>query len=727
MNTAIRLTAAGLTAALLSPLCSYADEPRHTPPREEVLVTGGRDAIAKLGGSAQLIDEEMLERFDFSDLNQVMGSLPGVYIREEDGYGLRPNIGIRGATSERSQKVTIMEDGILITPAPYSAPSAYYIPNVSRISAVEVLKGPSAIYHGPHTVGGAINFATRPISETAIREIDLTYGSDNYQKAQYFSSETRGSFGYAIDLLRYSGDGFKELDGGGDTGFERNDLNVKMSWQPDTQNGRDHLFTLKLGFADEEADETYLGLSQSDFDANPYRRYAASQLDAFTSEHSQIHLGHVFTLSDDISVNSALYWNQFDRAWHKLDGFIDGVAIRDVLSRPEIFTRELGILRGEINSDGSDAETLDVTNNDRRYGSMGIQSNLSYRFNLGSTEHNLTTGVRLHRDYVERDHSISGYLMTDGRMVSDGQDYGDKALNEADTDALAVFVVDTISWRNVNITAGLRSENIDGNNDDYLNNSRNNKSQSVLLPGIGVFWQVTDRVGLLAGVNRGFSPAAPSASDSVDPEISINYEYGLRYTSDQLSVDAIGFFSDYDNLLGRCRVSDPECTAGEEFNGDNVEIAGLELTGEWRRPVAPGLTGLLQLSYTYTESAFQTDFASTFSQWGDVEAGDELPYLPEHIGRLQVGMEASRWAAHIAVSHQSEMRDQAGKQSISQVAHTDAYTTVDTSASWFVNGAWTLQLSIDNLLDEEAVVSLRPFGARPNKPRTARLRAKYSF
>ncbi|MDX1506333.1 MAG: TonB-dependent receptor, partial [Spongiibacter sp.] len=141
----------------------------------------------------------------------------------------------------------------------------------------------------------------------------------------------------------------------------------------------------------------------------------------------------------------------------------------------------------------------------------------------------------------------------------------------------------------------------------------------------------------------------------------------------------------------------------------------------------PGLTGLLQLSYTYTESAFQTDFASTFSQWGDVEAGDELPYLPEHIGRLQVGMEASRWAAHIAVSHQSEMRDQAGKQSISQVAHTDAYTTVDTSASWFVNGAWTLQLSIDNLLDEEAVVSLRPFGARPNKPRTARLRAKYSF
>ena len=138
-------------------------EPAKAP--EEVLVTGGRNAILSLGGSAQIIDEAMLEQFDFSDLNQVMSSLPGVYIREEDGYGLRPNIGIRGATSERSQKITIMEDGVLITPAPYSAPAAYYIPNISRMSAVELVKGPAAILHGPHTVGGAINFASRPISD----------------------------------------------------------------------------------------------------------------------------------------------------------------------------------------------------------------------------------------------------------------------------------------------------------------------------------------------------------------------------------------------------------------------------------------------------------------------------------------------------------------------------------------------------------------------------------
>lgn len=694
---------------------------------EEVLVTGGRDAILKLGGSAQLIDEEMLEQFDFSDLNQVMSSLPGVYIRQEDGYGLRPNIGIRGATSERSQKITIMEDGILITPAPYSAPAAYYIPNVSRMSAVEVLKGPSAILHGPHTVGGAINFATRPVSNTGEHDIDVSAGSDNYQKYQVFSSDSQGELGYAIDLLHYRGDGFKELDGGGDTGFSRNDLNLKVSWQPDMRQGLSQRVTLKLGYADEQADETYLGLTDADFDANPYRRYAASQLDAFSSEHSQFQLSHLFGLSEKLSVNSAVYWQQFDRSWNKLDGFISGLAIRDVLANPTIFSRELGLLRGEINANGSDSDMLDVTDNAREYASLGAQTAVSYVLDIGESRHDITAGLRLHHDYVERDHSIAGYLMMDGQMIYDGQDRGDKLLNEADTDAIAVHILNNISWRNFHFNIGLRHESIEGVAKDLLNNSRHSKSQSITLPGAGVVWQYSESLSLLAGVNRGFSPAAPSAGNHVEPETSLNVEYGLRYQSNTLSFDAIGFFSDYDNLLGRCRVSDPSCTPGEEFNGDNVEIGGLELSGQWMGRLTASLTGVVQLAYTYTESAFQTRFASSFSQWGEVEKGDALPYLPEHVGRLQLGTKASDWEAFIAFSYQSAMRDQAGSQPISQVAHTDAYTTVDASASWFVDEHWTLQLSVDNLLDEEAVVSRRPFGARPNKPQTFRLRAKYRF
>ena len=87
------------------PAVSQADEPIVL---DNVLVTGGQEKIVTMSGSAQILEKQTLEQFDSSDLNQVMATLPGIYIRQEDGYGLRPNIGIRGATSERSQKITIM-------------------------------------------------------------------------------------------------------------------------------------------------------------------------------------------------------------------------------------------------------------------------------------------------------------------------------------------------------------------------------------------------------------------------------------------------------------------------------------------------------------------------------------------------------------------------------------------------------------------------------------------
>ena len=127
---------------------------------EQIIVIGTRNTVP---GSGDVIDRVELDRFDHVDVNQVMSSLPGVYVREEDGFGLRPNIGIRGAAAERSQKITLLADGVPVAPAVYSAPAAYYVPNIGRMHAVEVLKGPAAIHHGPHTVGGAINLVTRPV------------------------------------------------------------------------------------------------------------------------------------------------------------------------------------------------------------------------------------------------------------------------------------------------------------------------------------------------------------------------------------------------------------------------------------------------------------------------------------------------------------------------------------------------------------------------------------
>ena len=103
-------------------------------------VTGTR--LVETGGSAHVVKDAQLRRFSYDDPHQVLLTVPGVYVRPEDGMGLRPNIGIRGANSDRSKKVTLMEDGVLVGPAPYSAPAAYYFPLIDRMRTVRVVKGP---------------------------------------------------------------------------------------------------------------------------------------------------------------------------------------------------------------------------------------------------------------------------------------------------------------------------------------------------------------------------------------------------------------------------------------------------------------------------------------------------------------------------------------------------------------------------------------------------------
>ncbi|WP_370216124.1 TonB-dependent receptor family protein [Thalassolituus sp.] len=710
-----------ILALLLLPAFSIAND---VSDLEEIVVIGSTEDVSSVPGSGLALNIEQLERYDHIDLHQIMAVVPGVYTREEDGFGLRPNIGIRGAAAERSQKITIMEDGVLITPAPYSAPAAYYVPNVSRMNSIEVLKGPSAIRQGPQTVAGAINFVTRPVPDDRVAVVDVSAGTDNFYKAQASYGDRIGETGFIVDIAQLGSDGFKDLDTGGDTGFVRSEVNLKIQQNFDTR--RKQQLTLKLGWADEDADETYLGLSDEDFKADSDRRYAASQLARFQSDHLTVHVNHGIQLSENLKINTKAYWHEFNREWNKLDGFIDGPSLKTVLASPNLFQGQYLLLTGDRNSELIDSDILDVTNNDRSYNSMGLQVNISYAFDTGSLIHDLDAGIRYHYDEVDRNHRLRGYFMDDRLMVSDGVQRGSKVLNHQETDAFSFYIADVITYRDLEITVGARYEDIEGERLDKLTGIKRDSDQDNTSFGIGALWHFNDNVSLLAGVYEGFSPASPG-SLSVEPEETVNYEYGARYEGPLGRFELIGFFSDYDNLIGRCRVSDADCNPGDEFNGGSIEIAGAEFSGAKAFTLKDGLDLELSFNYTYTESAFQESFLSGFSQWGLVNRGDELPYLPEHMGRVQLGLIAAEWQIYASVRSQSEMREEPGRGDIDSGLHAEDYSVVDISATVQVNENWEVQVLLQNALDEEAIVSHRPFGARPNKPFTAIGRVKYSF
>ena len=703
--------------------CSAVAVDIEPPKLEEVLIIGSKEDRAKLAGSGVQIGQELIEKQSYTDLNQLISMAPGVYVREEDGYGLRPNIGIRGATAERSQKITIMEDGVLIAPAPYSAPAAYYITNAARLHALEVLKGPASIQFGPHTVGGAVNLVTRPASWQSFAELNYTTGTDRFQKMSAISEFVTGNVSFMFDAMHYSSDGFKKLASGGDTGFERNDFNAKVHWQPETE--LNQTIVVKVGYADEDSNETYLGLTDTDFDRDPTLRYPSSELDRFVSDHSQLHISHKIEFQNNLQLTSKVYFNKFNRSWNKFDGFIDGPDAKLVLSSPSQYVSAYEVLAG-IRDSAVAGLTIDVTDNDRAYSSVGIQFDLAKEISFAGFDHKLDVGVRYHHDDVERDHQQRSYLMTAGQLVSDGIVRPSKVVNYAETDAIAVYLQDELSKGDLTLSLGLRYEDIQGSVDNYLTDSVSSNTQSILAPGAGVHYQLSENIGLLAGVYVGFSPAGPGAS-AAEAEESLNFEYGIRYEADTYSAELIGFLSDYDNLLGRCRASDANCAVGDEFNGGQVEIGGIEFNSQYEIALTETMSLNSQLNFTYTESAFQKSFLSQFSQWGLVKKGDELPYVPQYVGRWQVGIESNNWAVDAAVKYQHEMREVPGVGDLIPGQQTESLATLDLSATWFVNNDLNLKLLIRNATDESAIVSHRPYAARPNLPRMVLAEVKYRF
>ncbi|MEC8324725.1 MAG: TonB-dependent receptor [Pseudomonadota bacterium] len=699
---------------------------------EHITIISHGDKLRTESGSATLVSEVELEKYEYDDIHRILAKVPGVNIREEDGYGLRPNIGFRGVTPERSKKVTILEDGVLIGPAPYSAPAAYYFPVTTRMTAVEVFKGPAAIKHGPQTVAGTLNMVTRQVPFELTGGLDLATGTDGYQKAHgYFGTEVAKNLGVLVEGVRLQADGFKEIDNGGDSGFKKNDLLVKTKYLLDGQ-AFDQSFELKLSYADENSDETYLGLTDADFNANPYRRYAASQPANMDTEHTQIMFTH--NLSNDVfSATTRVYRNDYERAWRKLGSLTSSSAsLSAIMTNPELHEREYAVITGEQNSvlDGETSMFLVMGTNDREYYSQGIQIDADYEFSLGGLDHKLAFGVRYHEDEIERKHFSENYQMLDGYAEKTAADKVFTTTNIENTEALSVYIEDTVKVGNLTVSAGVRGEDMDMYYTDLVDRDDwQRKSTQIWLPGVSGFYQVTENAGVLFGVHQGFVPSSPQQASDVKVEKSINYEFGGRFNDGATNIELVSFFNDYSNLKESCSQSScgNQGDLDREFNGGEVNVYGLEAQLRQSYPISTQFDMPYSFTYTYTKSEFLESFESDFEQWGDISDGDSVQYLPEHQLNFEIGLAANNWETNLIVKYVSEMDEAAGDNVTLSGFKTESSVIVDVSASYDLGQYGRIYGKVDNLTDEAYIISRRPYGARPNKPRQFVIGYKYQF
>jgi Fe(3+) dicitrate transport protein len=697
---------------------------------ERTRMVGSPSLARQIPGSAHVIDSRALgeAKLPFDDVGALLRQVPGVNIQEEEGYGRRPHIGLRGTGTERSNKVTLMEDGVLIAPAPYSAPAAYFFPVVGRMEAIEVRKGSSQVKFGPRTVGGAVNLVTATVPPRLQMELDAAGGPDASGKLVARAGDSFRHGGWLVETYQLRTDGFKELDGGGDTGFRASNYMAKLRVNTDREaRGAYQELELKLNRYDEVSDETYLGLTDADFRANPLRRYAASQADVLTADQSQIQLRHFMRPVRWLDVTTVAYRNDVFREWYKLQSVL-GRGLAAVVSDPDAYAAELAVLRGADSEDGA----LRVRSNHREYVVRGVQSTLGLRFEALGARHDVEVGVRFHQDHEDRVQHEDAYRMAGGRMIlteAGARGTQDNRLGEAR--ARALYVQNHMTLGRVTLTPGIRHESIEFTRTDWAAGDvpRGEPTRvlannvDVWIPGIGGSVLLSPSARVFAGVHKGFGPPGPGAHEETRPETSVSYEVGTDFRAGGASFQLVAFHSDYDNVLGAATLASGGDGSGNLYNGGAVAATGLEAAVETDLLAGRSWVGRApaRLAYTRTRAVFRTDFTSSYAPWGEVREGDRLPYLPEHQLHASVALERDAWKLRLASTYNGAMRTVAGQGALVAGQSTDSFLVFNLSGEYAATPWASVYAGVQNLADRRYVVARQPAGARPGLPRTLQL------
>jgi Fe(3+) dicitrate transport protein len=694
-------------------------------------IVGNTERLFRLAGSAAYLDEEIMKKHHSTNINQIVASVPGVFARDEAGNGFFPNLSIRGADGVRMDRTTIMEDGILMAPAPYSAPSAYYSPTIGRMRGLEILKGSSQVKYGPHTTGGVVNYLSTeiPTGETFFSK--LKYGSNHALTSHSYFGNTldtsNGKFGYLLEMFYDRTDGFRDIQSTAanpnpdDTGHSIIEPMIKLAWEPDT--ALKQKFEFLYGYSDLDANETYLGLTDDDFRRNPDMRYAGSRFDNFASQHHRTHFKYSFAPTSDLSFDATAYYNQFDRNWYRLGRVgSDRTSLHTVLGNPLANATQFGILNGTT------AGPLDVKANNRSYESYGLQLAGRYTFEALKASNTSSFGARLHKDSITLFQHADRYNMNANGGVDSvqsrfrGPDLEGNQLQEAK--AIALWLENEMDYGKIAIKPGARYEYVDQHFANYATSADFNGSANYFAPGIGFTYDINDTNIMFGGVYKGFALPGPASSleKNVEPEENLGYEIGLRHRTERINAELALFYNDYSNIIS----SDTGLGDTSPTNAGAATVYGLEASVSY--DLLHGNEGYSMPVYsTATLTSAEIDNALATGGEGDIYsggvAGARIPYIPEFQGSFGIGFHAEKWGANLDATYIGEsfgtaLEDTAAAGTSSRNGAVGDGFTVDLSTYYQWNENVKLISGLSNMFDDRFISSRLPEGARANPGRT---------
>ncbi|MCU0976538.1 MAG: TonB-dependent receptor [Steroidobacteraceae bacterium] len=665
----------------------------------EVVVIGTRENLDKIAGSGEILDRDLLENARVFTINEALRKVPGVYARDEEGMGLRPNIGIRGLNPTRSTKVLLLEDGVPLAYAPYGDNATYYHPPVERFERIEVLKGAGQVAFGPQTIGGVINYITPRPPEDLSGRLTVSGGNRDFREIHGDVGDTVGAAGWLLSATK------KESQGSRDNiNLDLTDVSGKLTYSINEQ----HALTLKGSYLLEDSDITYSGLTLAEYEEdlrqNPFVN------DDFDLYRWGTSLTHAWTPSSQVELTTSLYYSYFNRDWWRQSS--------NSGQRPNDASDPACGGMANLNTTCGNEGRL------RQYKTYGIEPRLNVRGNWLGLDTEVSTGLRYHEEEQYR-LQVNGDTPT-ARTPGTGVNGGIREDQDRYTDAVSGFVQVSFTRGDFTVTPGIRYEQIDYERVNYLNGTRGTTDLDEWIPGIGAVWQATDTVNVFAGAHRGFAPprvediiTPTGGSVDLDAELSWNYELGVRAEPwAGVSLELTAFRMDFENQIVPASVAGGSgatlTSAGETLH------QGLEALAEADYPFDNGLAGYVRFAWTYLADAEYrgTRFSSVNPSVS--VTGNRLPYAAENTGSLTLGLAGGQWRVQVEGVYTDEMfTDDLNTVPVTangQRGLIEDHLVWNATVNLYLTEKLDLYATVKNMADEDYVVDMTR-GLVPGSPR----------
>ncbi len=657
-------------------------------PRIEV-VGEGETAVSKQAGSVAVLTKEAIKLAQPLSTQDALKVVPGITVREEEGYGFIPNIGLRGLNPNRSQKLLVLEDGVPVAPSLFISNESYYSPRIERMEGIEVLKGAAGLRYGPTTIGGVINYQTKKPEDGVV--VTGKVGSHGYHLLG-LDAGGRSASGDAvggISLVTSEGDGFRN------NGFKMNDVVVKGGMAL----GDRQYLSAKFTHYSNDVNTSYVGLRPNEYRYTPTKNPAPS--DYFLSERNSFDINHEIELNANAKIKTLVYWSQLQRDYWR----------RPVDSR---------------SANGTEFEACGqigvycMVGAARRFDMVGVDSRLFLNHKMFGLINETEVGVRIHTE-SRRNKTLSSNTDANARTGTLTADQDSEAKSLALYGQNRFVVNDRLA-----ITPGLRIESYSQKDKNLLTSVAGKTNNTEFVPGIGATWQLSPEAQLFTGVFRGFSPAMLSQSiiggvdQRLDAERSVNIEVGVRGKLENARYELTAFQMDFSNQIVNQAASSgvTQTNAGQTLNQGVEGLLMMELGQGWSGDV----------NFTYLPTA---KYNSNRTGSTDNVYGNRLPYAPELTTNLGLAYKRDALTTRVSGTYVSsqfvDALNTVAESTDGRQGLIPSYVVLNLSARYQLNPKTSLFAAVRNLGDKKYIASRNPDGIFPGAVRNFEVGMSYKF